>query len=43
MFLMLRPEKGYMQMIEYIIHSPENITSHNNTFDNLPQTCEYKH
>ena len=25
---MLRPEEGYMQMIEYIIHSPENITSY---------------
>ena len=28
MFFVLRPEEGYMQMIEYIIHSPENITSY---------------
>ena len=28
MLLALRPEEGYMRMIEYIIQSPENITSY---------------
>ena len=28
MLLTLRPEEGYMRMIEYIIQSPENITSY---------------